>query len=281
LTKLKEGDVLFQEVAVARTTTFRLAGNDVRQNLTYHFLSSLRVEKRLPEGGFQVVQRVEAARLDGADEVFQTLLGDSIDRLKGQTFKLTLDPYLEVIAFEGTTDPVKALQGTSFLGGPALMLASLMDQDGWRELARLSFFMPEQPLKQGARWERPMTHGWGPLGGWTGKAAYAYLGPQAVPGQKKPLQRVGYQYDLTYEAPKAGAGVPGVPLQVNQAKFQPPAASGVIYYDADRARVAAVEERFQVRGNLHLNLLGANTPVELEETQSIRLQIFDRPPAVR
>ena len=39
------------------------------------------------------------------------------------------------------------------------------------------------------------------------------------------------------------------------------------------------QERFHVRGRLNINLLGQNTPVEIDEQQLFFMRILDRNPA--
>ena len=73
-------------------------------------------------------------------------------------------------------------------------------------------------------------------------------------------------------APKAGAGLMGMPIQ--GARFAPPEASGAILFDVAQGKVTAAEERFRVRGQIRLNLLGQNTVVDIEEEQQFSLRIM-------
>src|SRR5262249_17002507 len=141
----------------------------------------------------------------------------------------------------------------------------LMDLDGWKEMAQVTFFQPGKGLKAGERWSKPMTHNWGALGSWQGKIHYAHA------ANKKDLHTVNYTLELAYQAPKAGGGIMGMPIQ--GARFAQPEAMGAIQFDAELGRVTAAEERFRVRGQLNLSVLGQNTVVEIEEEQQFSLRI--------
>ena len=52
------------------------------------------------------------------------------------------------------------------------MVTSVMDEDGWKEMAQLSFFVPEEQTSGSQTWVRKMTHDFGPLGSWAGETHY-------------------------------------------------------------------------------------------------------------
>jgi hypothetical protein len=51
----------------------------------------------------------------------------------------------------------------------------------------------------------------------------------------------------------------------------------MLYFNPARGRVHAAEERFRVRGVLNLQLLGQNTPFEIDEEQLFQIRILDSP----
>jgi hypothetical protein len=137
-------------------------------------------------------------------------------------------------------------------------------------MAQSTFFQPNRTLKKGARWRRPMTHNWGPLGSWAGQVLYAYA------ESKKSLHKVDYVLELVHRSPPAGAAGPG--FQVAGAAFKALEAGGAILFDEERGRVVEAQERFHVRGRLNIVLLGQNTPVEIDEDQLFFIRILDRAP---
>ena len=239
------GKLLYQEVVVAQKSACRVQGLDSRSDLRYAVLSSLSVNER-NNGTLDVEQKIEAAKLLQADEATQALFSNLVQKLTGTKFTMGFSPERELIRFEGAKDRVQAAGGPAV--GQAILLASLIDQDGWKELARYSFFQPHKPLRPESRWEQSMTHGWGFLGNWTGQVSFRYA------GQEGNLQRFPYAFKLTYAPPKPEAR--DLLLPISRASFKHGEAGGTIYFDPDKRRVSRVEERFQVKGQMNIEVLG-------------------------
>jgi hypothetical protein len=261
--KLKRGGKFYQEMGVVQKPTFSVQGIPVTSSLQYTVVSFFIVEEAKADR-YVVRQKVEAARLVEADPLTQGLLAPMIVKLPGTAFTIELNARMEVTRFAGASDKVK-MGGINLAGVQGLQMASLLDMDGWKEMAQLTFFQPNRTLQPQATWTQPLTHNWGPLGIWTGKSRYTYA------GREKALHKIDYVLDLTHQAPKAGGLVTG-------AAFRTRAAGGTILFDADKGKVTAASERFRVGGRLNINLLGQNTPVDIEEDQLFLLRIMDAPP---
>jgi hypothetical protein len=266
---LREGDSFFQEVVISRLSTYRILGADLGQKVQYVLVSRFRVKKKEADGSQVVEQKVEGVRLSDADPALQAQLNDLLQKTKGATFLMTLNAEGEVTQFEGGQEALRVFAGANPLGGPSFLLWSFLDQDGWKELAQVSFFRPPRPVRRGDQWARPMTHAWGPLGSWAGKIAYQYAGKQAD------LDRFDYALNLAYQPPGKGGGLP---FEVSKAEFRIQTARGAIAFDPSRGRVAAAEECFHVRGVLAVAYLGVDAVVEMDEAQLFQVRILDRNP---
>jgi hypothetical protein len=268
--ELAKAGEFWQEVVIGRASRYRVLGGDTGQDVQYALVSRFTVEKPEADGSLRVRQKVKAVRLANADPALQAQLNDLLQKTRGATFRLTLNPRREVTSFTGDREALKVFTGTNPLGGTSFLLWSFLDQDGWKELAELSFFRPREPVRKGDRWARPMTHSWGPLGRWAGQAGYAHTGRQAG------LERYDYALDLAYRPPEAGGA--GLPFQVGRADFRLQTAQGTIGFDRERNRVALAEERFHVRGVLAVSALGVDAVVEMDEAQLFQLRLHDRNP---
>jgi hypothetical protein len=266
-----ESGKLYQEVLVTQHTRCNMQGMGFDGDLQYRVLSSLSIDKRNPDGSLKVTQKVEQAELTRADALTQTVVGGLLGQLVGSTFQITVDPDGRVVDFQGAKGQIQAAAGNNPLGGQSFTMASIIDPDGWREIADLTFFRPEDPADGEPQWERPAKHSWGPLGSWTGRVSYARAGKEGT------LDRIRYTYKLAHQAPKGDAG--GLPFQVSRADFKHQEAGGSIEFDNAKRRVVKAEEHFPVKGNLTIGLLGQETPVELEETQDFRIRIFETRPS--
>ncbi len=265
--KLKAGDTFLQELIVAQKPVFRTQGLVLQSLLKYSVVSRFVVEQAGP-GGANVIQRIEGARLLQADPMTQGLVLPALAKMSGTTFKIQLGPDLEVKRFIGN-GPQLLVGGGAMPGGLGLQSASLMDLDGWREMAQATFFQPP-PLMPRTNWVRPMSHNWGPLGGWAGQTLFVYSGRQGA------LHQFNYGHRMTHLPPRGGAGG-GMPFQIAGAAFQPREAVGSIVFDSERGRVVSGQERFAVAGRINIVLLGQQSPVEIEEEQTFQFRIVDSP----
>jgi hypothetical protein len=261
------GQRLYQELIVTQKSVCRVQGLDSRCDLRYAVLSSLDLNQR-NDGSLEVKQKVAAAKLREADEATRALFGSLVQKLPGATFTMRFSPQGELVRFEGAQDKVQAAAGPAV--DQAVLLASLIDRDGWKELARYSFFQPPKPLQPGARWEQSMTHSWGSLGSWTGQVAYRFA------GQQGDVQQFPYAFKLTYVPPKSQARDQLLPI--SRASFQHGASGGTISFDPTKRRVTRIEERFQVKGQMTIEVLGQELPLDLDEDQSFRVRLLERDP---
>jgi len=261
-----------QEVLVTHRSQMNIHGLDFKSELQYRVLSALKIEKKDADGGLSVVQRVKQAEAVKADPLTQWVLRDLLGKLVGATFRFKVGPDGHVTAFEGATLRLHAAAGNNLLGGQGLQMVSIIDPDGWREIAELTFFQPQLPSEGKHTWERPFAHGWGPLGSWSGKVVYSQIEP------RDGLLRFSYAFALTHRPPNPGGAA--LPFQIARADFQHEKAGGAIAFDASRGRVVEANEEFPVKGQLTIEFLGQEVPVGLEETQHFRVRVRERKPAV-
>lgn len=261
--KLKKGDAFLQELTVSQRPTFNVAGVTVESPLRYSVLSRFTVTQASPDG-YQVEQKIEKAQLLQADETTQAALRPAVARMPGTVYRIHLDSKMEVKKFEG--GDARWQFGARDVGGVGIQAASLLDQDGWKEMAQATFFRPLEEVSPRTNWVRPMTHNWGPLGHWTGQTLYVYAGRQAH------LHQFNYGHRMTHVPPKGNGG--GALFQITGAGFTPLEAAGQLVFDANLNRVVAGQEKFRVRGRVGVALLGMQTPVDIEEEQHFQFRIL-------
>ena len=263
-------ETLFQEVDVQRNPTFAILGTETTQNLHYQMLSELRVGLPDERGIRKVDQSVKNARLISADELSRGMFEESLRKIVGWQFSYRLNAGGEVL--ELTSGPADGRRAAPVepKGATGFLLTSVMDESGWKELAQLSFFVPDQQASGNKPWLRQMTHDFAPLGSWSGTTSFRRQGTQ------KGVLRIDYVHDMTYKPPEKGGA--DLPFAVAEAKFVPDAAGGSIYIDTKTGRVQAAQERFQVRGELSADVLGQAAAIQVQEQQAITVRIFDQDP---
>ncbi len=263
---------LYQHIDVQRSPKFAVHGMAMDQRIRYAILSRLEVQARIQDGTRKVVQHVEETRLEQADDLSRSTFQSSLDDLRRRQFTFILNRDNEVIDFRGFKKNVIPLP-VNILDSKGFMLTSVIDEDGWKELAELSFFQPPQPTAAetptSRSWVRQMTHDWSPLGNWYGTTTFT---PRPTEG---PLASYDFVHAMTYNPPLDGAAMP---FRVSSAEFQPLQTSGTISYDPQIRRAVQAEETFHVRGNVAVELLGQSVPIQLEEKQLLTVRITSQDP---
>jgi hypothetical protein len=255
---LKPGDSFLQELIVSQNPSFNVLGMLIQSPLSYSVVSRFLVEDLGPRG-YTVAQRIEGSRLLQADNMTSGMVLPALARMPGTIFRMHLDHGMNVVHFAGG-NPQMMFAARNLPGGLGLQTASLMDLDGWREMAQATFFQPPGPLTPGRTyWIKPMTHNWGPLGAWVGQTLYMYAGSNG------PLHQFSYGHRMNHVPPRGQIG----------AAFQALEAAGTIQFDGNRGRVVAGEERFRVVGRINMNILGQNAGIDIQETQTFQFRIID------
>jgi hypothetical protein len=261
---------LYQEVIVAHASKYQIQGLDAATTFRYRVLSSL--EFSPGEGGAhrRVVQTVEAASLLEGDAAARGLIAPLVNRLVGTKFQIDLDRDGRVAKLEGDRLNQRVAAGPDLLGGQGLVLASLIDRDGWKEISELTFFQPQAPWQPGRAWQRDVAHSWGPLGRWNGPADFLYAGKQDG------LDRVTYRMALKH-SPPAKADGNALPFELANVAFKHDQAGGALFYDPEKRRVARAEETFHVRGSMEAVVLGQRLPLALDERQQFLIRVYESP----
>ena len=266
--KLEPGRRLYQELFVTQKSTCQVQGMEIATGLKYLVLSSFTVEAVASNGTVTIRQTIEGTRLLEADAMARSVIGNLLQKLSGETFRLTLNPQMQIVDLDADEDAFPIAAGGNPMAGQPLMMASLIDRDGWRELNQLTFFQPTRTLKANDRWQQPLTHSWGPLGSWNGQADYRY------DGEDDGLNRVVYSLKLTHQPPDAQAAA-ALPFRPTDATFQTEKAGGMILFDRHRGRVERAAETFHVRGTMALELFGQKASIGVVEQQDFQMRIYE------
>ena len=126
------------------------------------------------------------------------------------------DEITDFTGFQSTTTnaPIARPQEAGFL------LATVLDQDGWKELMQRSFLRPPPGAATDQVWRGPLHHSWGPLGTWRGVTTYTPRGPEGYG------IRYDFAHEMSYVPPEPSSGV--LPFDVAGAEFQPVQAVGLV-----------------------------------------------------
>lgn len=259
----------FQEIDVERLPRFSVLGTAINQDLRYQILSELHVDPPDAEGTRSVEQTVIDTKLVRADELSRGTFPDALRELKGQRFHYKVNRAGAVTELDAADKGGRQAVAARLPGAQGFAITSVMDPDGWREMAELTFLAPP-PAAPTSPWTRGMRHEFGPLGSWYGETQFR-------PGEARGgSQRIDFSHQLTYQPPGKGAG--GLPFTIRDANLKPETASGIAQFDLRAGRITTALEKFVVRGQVNAELVGQAVPIELEETQTIKIAVSDRNP---
>jgi hypothetical protein len=254
---------IYQEIDVQRASKMPIL--ETISQSQYQFLSQLDVGLPDAEGIRTVGQTVLDTRLLKADELSQAQLADSLKKLKGWQFSYTLSKDGEVLKMMAGPADAPVAGKVAPKGTEGFIVTSVMDEAGWKELAQISFYVPDEQASGNKRQLRQMTHDFGPLGSFTGETSFVRKGMQ------QGLLRIDYGHKLAYRAPGKGAAIAGSPITVSGADLRPDIAGGSIWYDQKAKRVRQAEDHFHVKGEIATNI----APLGIEEQQAMTVKLTD------
>lgn len=235
-------------------------------------LSELRVGPPDAAGSRAIEQYVLDTKLLKADDLSQAMFEQSLAALRGWWFKYTISKGGEIVAWKGGPPDGRRAARIEPPGGVGFLMTSVMDEDGWKEMAKLSFQAPDDATSGNQPWVRQMSHDFGALGSWYGETRFQRQ------GSADGLLRVDYTHDMLYTPPAKGKAVGELPFTITAADFTAEVAGGSFYFDLQAKRVERVQERFLMKGQIETEVLGQAVAVEVEEDQLITLRILGENP---
>jgi len=262
--------VLFQELDIQRMPKLGMLGTMTVQDLRYQILSQLTVAPPDEEGNIACDQVVLQTKLIKSDDLSRAMFQDSLEKLQGWQFSYQLNNRRVVTQWKAAPPDGRKVAEVRPVGGAGFLATSVMDDDGWKELAQLTFFVP-RPEHGSKSWKQPMMHNFGPLGMWYGETTFT---PQAT---RKDVQQIAFVHKMEYRPPEKGVGG-DLPFTIEKAMLKPETAGGTIEFDVQANRVVSAQEGFLVRGALSVGLLGQAADVEVQEQQVISLHVHGRNP---
>jgi hypothetical protein len=266
--QLPKSETLYVGLTVHRQPQMSAGEITISQNLRYRILLKLDVTRKdndqTQRTETTVKQTVLNTYLDEADELSKETFAAGLKDLLGKemTFQVNLEGVVE--KFEGApiNNTINLLKA---LGGEGFMVSNVLDQDGWKELARLVMFQPRISENE---WNEDFEHNWGPIGSWTGRSVFRRGKSQ------KNIQQYSYQHDIQYKQPDGDAAA--LPFATSELSFSVKQFGGVIKYDPQLRRVVAIKENFVVGGGVKTELYGITSEVTMTEGQSFTVEIYDQ-----
>ncbi|QEG39270.1 hypothetical protein [Roseimaritima ulvae] len=262
-------DRFYQEVEVQRKPSFDIQGVRVAQHIHYRVLSYFVVQPANARGDRTVVQEIRDTQLVQADALSQRMFPAGLAELKGKRLTFVFDSGGRIIEYKGPGQPAQAAE-VGLPGASGVLVSSVMDDDGWKELATFTMFQPPQEAPQGQPFQYTTRHDWGSLGSWYGDTKVTY-------GKRRgAFQQFAFVHELDYIPPAAGAKT-DLPFSIQDAAFKTVRADANIVYDTRAERIAEAREWFTVTGIVQAKMLGSEIKVQLQEQQMMTIRMKTQP----
>jgi len=257
----------YQQIDIQRNPRFFLEGMQVDQQIHYQIVSAFELFAPDDQGDFKATQTINDAILVQADPLSQMVFTESLAKMKGRSINYKVNQFGEVISMEGHLDNTNAV-AVNQPKSQGMLVSTVIDADGWKELAQLTLFHPPQAVPSKKPFVRQTSHDWGSLGSWYGQTHFS--------GHKvdKTRQRFTYRHQLEYFPPnKKGPNISALPFSIENAKFHLNNGTGDIQYDSKQQHVTAVRELFHAKGSVTTSILGAESNIEIEEQQIFTIEV--------
>jgi hypothetical protein len=262
--KLPQGQAFEMERTATQDQAVELRGKMFKQ----HAVSTWRVRFEVqPAQGENLVLR---ATLKDVQHKVKGAVGPGVenslaDKLQGRQFTLKLTPQGKIVGFEGYADFVT--EAAEKQPERAKALRTLLPEEALREaFADLLGPLPAEAVRAGATWQHRLREPIPHFGTLQTTWQFTAEGPAAAG------YHLAYTIKTTYQAPAADEAPL---LRVVKGSLQGENGRGKIDFDVERGRLLRHERRQSVRGNLTVETMGMQVPLEFASENVLVIRAVD------
>lgn len=233
-----------------------------KQDVIYKTRTRYTVVKVTPEESILVlkVEGFEATLPDG-----RTMPTAVRQELRDAEFRLKLDSRQRVVGVEGIDDFLNKVTGEDPNLQKALNL--MLSKEGLLKVVQQAFaYLPDQPVKEGDRWERLLILPLGPLGAFQVKNTYTLEKPERMANRL--CHRIGLTCTVSFDPPKNT----NLPFAIIGGEFRTTAGQGTIWFDAAAGEIVRSVLQLHLQGKLTVETQGKTSTIELRQEQSIEVR---------
>jgi hypothetical protein len=292
--KLDKDKLFYQKMTTETKQTMKVLSNDVSQTQKQTFDFSWKVSD-VKDADYSVKQSIVGVQMDidlGGSKIAydstktdqpNNALSDFFKALVGSDFTLTLnmpkDKQVTVTKVEGRDDFLKKLTTSNQQMKP--LLEQILSDEALKQMATPTFAaLPNKEVAKGETWGATSTLDMGPIGKYVNKFTYTYDGKNTdgKTDEEKKWDKIKVTTELTYTPPDDKAQQGGLPFKIKSADLTSKDASGTIYYDSEKGRIAKSNMKLTLNGKLTIEIGGQPTEVKLDQTQETNVETLDKDP---
>jgi hypothetical protein len=266
--QFKEGDSFVQTTDSKLNQVVRVNGQEFKQDLLHKTVIRFTIKQVESNGTITIEQKVESIKATNPDGTTAGGNNAVLNQLNGATFTVKLGPDYKVQQLEGHDELLKRLAGDD----PSVrrVVLAVLSENQLKKAMQESFgFLPAEPVKPGAAWQREMSLTLGPLGSAVLKQDYKFEGMENKDG--KSLAKATFKPTFIYTPPTGEATNPE--MSITKGTIQPGNAQGTFFFDTAAGRLERSDMKVSFKGELTVKLNGKETPLTFEQTQTVEVRI--------
>jgi hypothetical protein len=294
--KFEKDKTFYQKMTTETKQTMKVLNNDVAQTQKQTFFFSWTPLTQNATGDeWTISQKIVGVQMDidlGGSKITydstkpdapNNALGDFFKALVGSEFKLTVsmpkDKPATITKVEGREEFLKKLTAANQQMKP--LLDQILSDKALEQMAAPTFAaLPNADKAKGDKWETKSTLDMGPIGKYDNTFTYVSEGKNtdAKEEAEKKWDRIKVTTELKYSPPDDKAQTGGLPFRIKSADLTSKDATGTVYYDPAKGRVARSVMSLKLNGTLNIEIGGQTTPVTLSQTQDTNVETTDTDP---
>lgn len=264
----KQGDSFLQTTRSQLNQTVKIGMQEFKTDITHTTVIRFTVKQVEPNGTVTLEEKVESVKATNPDGSPAAGSSAVLNQLQGATFTAKLAPDFTVQQLEGYEELLKRIAGDD----PSVrrVVQALLSENQLKRAMRESFgFLPIEPVKPGATWQRELPLTLGPLGSAVLKQDFRFEGIETKDG--KSLAKVTFKPTVVYSLPKPELSNPE--MTITKANIQEGDSQGTLYFDVAAGRLNRSEKKLNLKGDVTVELQGKETPLTFEQSQTIDVRI--------
>jgi hypothetical protein len=285
----KDMKPFYQKMTTTTTQNMKVMGSDVIQKQEQTFYFSWTIDK-VDGDVVKIKQKIIGVKMSidigGSKIDYDSMakepagqsnpLGEFFKALLDAEFTLTLNTKdgIKVTDIDGREKFIDNLvKANPQMKG---LLEQILSKEALKEMADPTFAAApgREVVKDKDSWKKETTLSMGPIGTYKNTYEYTYAGRDTA----KKAEKITVKTTLTYTPPDEKTAGQGLPFKIKSADLKSSDATGIVFFDTEKGRVASSELSLKLSGKLSIEIGGQTTQVDLSQDQKTTVETMDEDP---
>ena len=261
----KDGETVFAERIYTQKQSVEVKNKLFNQERTKTWVTAITVKEKTA-AGYVLDLKVESVAFKSTGPPVPGGFDDKMAaKMKGTQFTATINPQGKVLKFEGYDAFIQKLAEKKT--EVEKVLRGVLSEEGVREdVEEIFSFLPDKAVQKGDKWKREAVDPVPPFGSF--RSVFDYV----CEGDDEGLVTIGYSIKMTYKAPSGDGDL----FRVVKGGLKGEEGKGTFVFDSKKGRLVSGEKSVQVRGDLVIESMGNQTPMEFTSQNTLRVRLFTK-----